>query len=146
MCILPVNNTFNIQNRPILFCDQIVTSRAILWHLRNRQSDYGQYNHDILQLLEITGGTRMEPREQFSCLSYIFLVPQSTNSSWDTKFFPSLTPVYTVADPGFPPGGGENPLGEWTHNFAKFSQKLHEIERIWTPDRRGGACVQNFTM
>ena len=29
------------------------------------------------------------------------------------------------------PGGGPP-----TYNFAKFSQKLHEIERIWTP--RGG--------
>ena len=27
--------------------------------------------------------------------------------------------------------------GEPTYDFAKFSQKLHEIERIWTP--RGGA-------
>ena len=31
-----------------------------------------------------------------------------------------------------------------TYDFAKFAQKLHEIERIWTP--RGGARVQNFTM
>ena len=30
-------------------------------------------------------------------------------------------------------GGGGAP----TYNFAKFSQKLHEIERIWTPG--GGA-------
>ena len=30
------------------------------------------------------------------------------------------------------PGGGGAP----TYNFAKFSQKLHEIERIWVP--RGG--------
>ena len=32
-----------------------------------------------------------------------------------------------------PSGGG----GAWTHNFAKFSQKLHEIERIWTPGGGG---------
>ena len=39
----------------------------------------------------------------------------------------------SVADPGFPRGGGTNPPGEApTYNFAKFSQKLHEIERIWT--------------
>ena len=38
----------------------------------------------------------------------------------------------SVADPGFPQGGGANPGGA-THDFAKFSQKLHEIERIWTP-------------
>ena len=40
----------------------------------------------------------------------------------------------TVADPGFPGGGGANPPGEaLTYDFAKFSQKLHEIERIWIP-------------
>ena len=39
-----------------------------------------------------------------------------------------------VADPGFPRGGGANsPWGVPTYDFAKFSQKLHEIERIWTP-------------
>ena len=31
------------------------------------------------------------------------------------------------------PGGGANsPGGATTYDFAKFSQKLHEIERIWT--------------
>ena len=34
------------------------------------------------------------------------------------------------ADPGFPGGGGTNP--PWVYDFAKFPQKLHEIERIWT--------------
>ena len=39
-----------------------------------------------------------------------------------------------VADPGFPRGGGANsPGGAPTYDFAKISQKLHEIERIWTP-------------
>ena len=41
-----------------------------------------------------------------------------------------------VADPGFPRGGAANSLGGGvvpTYDFAKFSQKLHEIERIWTP-------------
>ena len=42
-----------------------------------------------------------------------------------------------MADPGFPRGGGANsPGGAPTYDFAKFSQKLHEIERIWAP--RGG--------
>ena len=41
-----------------------------------------------------------------------------------------------VADPGFPRGGGADSRGAPTYNFAKCSQKLHEIERIWT---RGGA-------
>ena len=34
-----------------------------------------------------------------------------------------------MADPGFPPGGGVN---------TQFSQKLHEIERIWKPGGGGG--------
>ena len=43
-----------------------------------------------------------------------------------------------MADLGFPRGGGANsPGGAPTYDFAKFSQKLHEIERIWAP--RGGA-------
>ena len=43
-----------------------------------------------------------------------------------------------VADPGFPRGGAANSPGGGgpTYDFAKFSQKLNEIERIWTP---GGA-------
>ena len=48
----------------------------------------------------------------------------------------------TVADPGFPRGGGANsPGGAPTYDFAKFSQKLHEIERIWTP---GGGARPKF--
>ena len=40
----------------------------------------------------------------------------------------------SVADPGFPRGGGANsPGGAPTYDFAKISQKLHEIERIWAP-------------
>ena len=43
-----------------------------------------------------------------------------------------------VADPGFPRGGGANsPGGAPTYDFAKFPQKLHEIERIWI----GGGVV-----
>ena len=42
-----------------------------------------------------------------------------------------------MADPGFPRGRGANsPGGVPTYDFAKFSQKLHEIERIWTPGGR----------
>ena len=39
----------------------------------------------------------------------------------------------SVVDLGFPRGGGANHAGVSTYDFAKFSQKLHEIERIWTP-------------
>ena len=46
-------------------------------------------------------------------------------------FVSTLIPM-PVADPGFPRGGGANsPGGAPTYDFAKFSQKLHEIERIW---------------
>ena len=41
--------------------------------------------------------------------------------------------IEVVADPGFPLGGGANSEGVPTYDFAKFSQKLHEIERIWAP-------------
>ena len=36
------------------------------------------------------------------------------------------------ADPGFPIGGGANPPGGGapTYDFAKFCEKLHEIEKI----------------
>ena len=44
----------------------------------------------------------------------------------------------TVADPGFPQGGGANSWGGApTYNFAKISRKLHEIERSWMPGGRG---------
>ena len=42
----------------------------------------------------------------------------------------------SVADPGFPRGGGANSPGGATYEFVEFSQKLHEIERIWTPGGR----------
>ena len=44
-----------------------------------------------------------------------------------------------MADPGFPRGGGANSPGAGRQHtiLPNFPQKLHEIERIWTP--RGGA-------
>ena len=42
-----------------------------------------------------------------------------------------------MADPGFPRGGGANSGGGApTYDFAKFSQKLHEIETILTRGAR----------
>ena len=44
----------------------------------------------------------------------------------------------TGADPGFPVGGGANPRGGGRqHDFAKFCEKLHEIEK--SLGRSGGA-------
>ena len=37
----------------------------------------------------------------------------------------------------FPEEGAPTPRGAPTYDFAKFSQKLHEIEKIWAP-REGG--------
>ena len=41
----------------------------------------------------------------------------------------------SVANPGFPRGGGANSPGVPTNYFAQFSPKLHEIERIWARGR-----------
>ena len=50
--------------------------------------------------------------------------------------------TFSVADPGFPRGGAPTLRGAPTYDFAKFSQKLHEIERIWT--RGGGGTRPKF--
>ena len=46
--------------------------------------------------------------------------------------------MVTVADPGFPRGGGANPKGRGApaYYLANFSRKLHENEEIW--GQRGG--------
>ena len=75
-------------------------------------------------------------------------VPPNDLYFWETKTPPVQLVIYVyvecwsyegvtmhsaVVDPGFPRGGGSNPPGgSPTYDFAKFSQKLHEIERIWT--------------
>ena len=45
--------------------------------------------------------------------------------------------ISAVADPGFSQGGRQLPRGVPTYDFAKFSRKLHEIERIWVPGGGG---------
>ena len=64
----------------------------------------------------------------------VLLVPHRPGIANDIKL---------VADPGFPAGGGaDSPWGgPPTYDFAKFSQKLHEIERIWAPGGGGGASL-----
>ena len=45
---------------------------------------------------------------------------------------------WSVADPGFPEEGAPTlQEGAPTYDFAKLSQKLHKIERIWTPGGGG---------
>ena len=59
------------------------------------------------------------------------------------KFQVALTSALTIMGEqwriqDFPEEGVPTPQGGApTYDFAKFSQKLHEIERIWAP--RGGA-------
>ena len=47
--------------------------------------------------------------------------------------------VYSGGSRISPRRGRQLPGGAPTYDFAKFSQKLHEIERIWTPGEGGGA-------
>ena len=52
------------------------------------------------------------------------------------SFFRKQSEPAPVSDPGLPKVGAPTLGGGVpTYDFAKFSQKLHEIERIWT---RGG--------
>ena len=53
----------------------------------------------------------------------------------------SNLPGISVADPGFPRGGGANPKGGGapTYYLANFSWKLHENEEIL--GQRGGARI-----
>ena len=44
--------------------------------------------------------------------------------------------TFAVADPGFHWGRAWTLRGVWTHKFAKFSEKLHEIKTVWM--LRGG--------
>ena len=69
---------------------------------------------------------------------------QSTDKT-DSTFALSVAirrPQDSGADPGFPVGGGADPLGGApTYDFVKFSQKLHEIKKILgrRSARAGGA-------
>ena len=48
----------------------------------------------------------------------------------------------SVADPGFPWGGGANsPGGAPTYDFAKFSQNCMKLTRIWNRGGRGASKI-----
>ena len=77
---------------------------------------------------------------------HILDVEPSTSTEWGVQDFldwggrrqplslgQSLIPG---ADPGFRIGGSANPPGVPTYDFAKFCEKLHEIEKIWAVGRR----------
>ena len=63
---------------------------------------------------------------QFTLLAMID--HSAVQSSTETLFI--LLILLSGADPGFPVGGGANPTGVPTYDFAKFCEKLHEIEKI----------------
>ena len=56
---------------------------------------------------------------------FMIICGQSADLLNRDVFFKQTSTSQPVADPGFPRGG--------THDFANFPQKLHGIERIWTP-------------
>ena len=90
---------------------------------------------------------------QIACkLMNLIKIYSSSKKSTLLAFSPSILArlllKYAYASGGsmiFPRRGRQLSGGAPTYDFAKFSQKLHEIERIWTPRGRG-ARVQNFTM
>ena len=56
--------------------------------------------------------------------------------------------IKTGADSGFPVGGGINPRGGGgvpTYDFAKFSEKLHEIEKNFGRGRTPGHPLGSTT-
>ena len=57
---------------------------------------------------------------------------QEVASQWRIQDFPEV---------GTPTPGGGAP----TYDFAKFSQKLHEIERIWTRGARPSRPIRSAT-
>ena len=78
--------------------------------------------------------------------NFMFLGDKITNENPIDTTVNDISPKFTcytcyellsVADPGFP-RRGEPSLGRTArYDFAKFSPKLHEVERIWTT-RFGG--------
>ena len=59
---------------------------------------------------------------------------------WSSKIYiiqESIPVQWLIQD--FPEVGAPTLKGAPTYDFAKFLQKLHEIERIWTPKGGGGA-------
>ena len=65
-----------------------------------------------------------------------WFVGQIFQSVW----FKWTSPKGPGTDTGFPVGGGTNPpRGASTYNFAKFSEKLHEIEKILVRREEGRA-------
>ena len=79
------------------------------------------------------------------CIDFMFLVPPYPTARPATgmfNFFCKYSLQQQIQDfPGGGGGGANSPGGVPTYDFAKFSRKLHEIERIWVP--RGGGGVHS---
>ena len=77
---------------------------------------------------------------KWKCLTHFFSLKECIVDVWlPLKMFDIPIGYFTLQwrIQDFPEGGAWTLQGGREH--AKFSRKLHEIERIWTP--RGGACV-----
>ena len=61
-------------------------------------------------------------------LKAMFTSPQTLDISQYLEGLYKMNDELAGADPGFSIGGGTNPLGGPTYDFAKFSRQLHEIE------------------
>ena len=71
------------------------------------------------------------------CILVLFILTVKVHSHLeDNHAFLSFFFCYQWPIQDFPEEGASTLQGAPTYDFAKFSQKLHEIERIWT---RGGA-------
>ena len=62
------------------------------------------------------------------CPIYKYFIPDPF-FAWPWVVYVEL---YTGADTGFPVGGGANSWGAPTYKLARFSQKLHEIKKLWS--------------
>ena len=90
----------------------------------NKNEENRTYNRTSRQEINTSRQTP-EPQTEQVCLVFIFIIIYSHSHP------------QTGADPGFPVEGGANPRGAPTYDFVKFSEKLHEMEKIL--DHGGGA-------
>ena len=81
------------------------------------------------------GGNPWNNDGSSSLLSADYAVAHWTHKKLVTWIYINKINQWRIQD--FPEEGAPTLRGAPTYDFAKFSQKLHEIERIWTPG--GGA-------
>ena len=74
------------------------------------------------------------------CNFFTLVLPIINNTGVKNHLGGSLSVIDHTAHriQDFPEEGAPTPGGAPTYDFAKFSQKLHEIERIWPSGGGGG--------